>query len=186
MTDKQIKEEIKQVVTNLCNIEFTVEDELKFCKEVLKRKEQECQKIKNWVKGMMFYTDCSNWFERFTTAFEDWKNDLISQLDQLKAENEKLKEENFTFEQLIKEYEKYGAIEKIVQQLNKLKSENKKLKKVECKFKNYCTCNTEKFLQTLAKIKEIAEADFNHTCWETYARQLKQILQKISEILKDD
>ena len=28
----------------------------------LKRKEQECEKIKNWVKGMMFYTDCSNWF----------------------------------------------------------------------------------------------------------------------------
>lgn len=52
----------------------------------LKRKEQECEKIKNWVKGMMFYTDCSNWFERFTTAFDDWKNDLTSQLDQLKAE----------------------------------------------------------------------------------------------------
>ena len=58
----------------------------------LKRKEQECEKIKNWVKGMMFYTDCSNWFERFTTAFDDWKNDLISQLDQLKIENKKLKE----------------------------------------------------------------------------------------------
>ena len=46
MTDKQIKEEIKQVVTNLYNIEFTVEDELKFCKEVLKRKEQECEELK--------------------------------------------------------------------------------------------------------------------------------------------
>ena len=52
----------------------------------LKLKEQECEKIKNWVKGMMFYTDCSNWFERFTTAFDDWKNDLTSQLDQLKTE----------------------------------------------------------------------------------------------------
>lgn len=46
MTDKQIKEEIKQVVTNLGNIEFTVEDELKFCKEVLKRKEQEFDQLK--------------------------------------------------------------------------------------------------------------------------------------------
>ena len=55
--------------------------------QLLQAKEQECEKIKNWVKGMMFYTDCSNWFERFTTAFEDWKNDLISQLDQLKGEN---------------------------------------------------------------------------------------------------
>ena len=38
----------------------------------------------------------------------------------------------------------------------------------------------EKLKQTLREIKEIAEEDFNHTCWETYARQLKQILQKIS------
>ena len=35
--------------------------------------------------------------------------------------------------------------------------------------------------QTLDKIKEIAEEDFNHTCWKTYARQLKQILQIIRE-----
>lgn len=46
MTDKQKKEEIKQVVTNLGNIKFTVEDELKFCKEVLKRKEQKCDQYK--------------------------------------------------------------------------------------------------------------------------------------------
>lgn len=38
-----------------------------------------------------------------------------------------------------------------------------------------------KLEQTLTDIKKIAEKDFNHTCWETYARQLKQILQKISE-----
>ena len=35
--------------------------------------------------------------------------------------------------------------------------------------------------QTLTEIKGIAEEDFYHTCWKTYARQLKQILQKISE-----
>ena len=46
MTYKQIQEEIKQVVTNLSKIKFTVEDELKFCKEVLKRKEQECEELK--------------------------------------------------------------------------------------------------------------------------------------------
>ena len=39
-----------------------------------------------------------------------------------------MKEENFTFEQLIKEYEKYGAIEEIVQQLNQLEAENDELK----------------------------------------------------------
>lgn len=40
----------------------------------------------------------------------------------------------------------------------------------------------EKVKQTLIEIKEIAEEDFNHTCRETYARQLKQILQKINEV----
>lgn len=74
-------------------------------KKQLKAKEQECEKIKNWVKGMMFYTDCSNWFERFTTAFEDWKNDLTSQLDQLKAENEELKKKIKYMEEYIKTVE---------------------------------------------------------------------------------
>lgn len=42
-----------------------------------------------------------------------------------------------------------------------------------------------KLKQTLTEIKNIAEEDFNHTCWETYARQLKQILQKINEVNND-
>ena len=69
----------------------------------------------------------------------------------------------------------------LYKQLKRKEQECKKLKKVSCKFKEYCTCNTEKFLQTLIEIKEIAEEDFNHTCWKTYARQLKQILQLIRE-----
>lgn len=43
------------------------------------------------------------------------------------------------------------------------------------------SCKIDEYKQTLTEIKDIAEEDFNHTCWETYARQLKQILQKISE-----
>ena len=39
-----------------------------------------------------------------------------------------------------------------------------------------------KYEQTLTEIKEIAEKDFRHTAWEEYAKQLKQILQKISEV----
>ena len=38
-----------------------------------------------------------------------------------------------------------------------------------------------KLKQTLTEIKEIADKDFRHTAWEEYAKQLKQILQKISE-----
>ena len=41
----------------------------------------------------------------------------------------------------------------------------------------------ERYGQALIVIENIAKEDFNHTCWKTYARQLKQILQKISEVL---
>ena len=67
--DKQIKEELKQVVTNLGNIEFTVEDELKFCKEVLKRKEQECEELK---KQLMQKSEVDMFF---STPIEGWSSD---------------------------------------------------------------------------------------------------------------
>ena len=38
-----------------------------------------------------------------------------------------------------------------------------------------------KLKRTLKEIKDTAKEDFNHTCWKTYARQLKQILQLIRE-----
>ena len=43
-----------------------------------------------------------------------------------------------------------------------------------------------KYKQALIEIKEIAKKDFNHTCWEVYAKQLEQILEKISEVLDDN
>ena len=54
-------------------------------------------------------------------------------------------------------------------ELNCIKGQESVLKQLELKE------------QTLKKIKEITEEDFNHTCWKTYARQLKQILQLIKE-----
>ena len=56
---------------------------------------------------------------------------------------------------------------------NKIKEIEEKLlrKEQECEeLKNY-----------LSEIKEIADKDFRHTAWEEYAKQLKQILQKINE-----
>lgn len=58
---------------------------------------------------------------------------------------------------------KVSAIEELLQQLDQLKAKNIKIYK------------------TLTEIKEIADKDFRHTAWEEYAKQLKQILQKISE-----
>ena len=62
---------------------------------------------------------------------------------------------------------KVSAIEELLQQLDQLKAKNIKIYK------------------TLTEIKEIADKDFRHTAWEEYAKQLKQILQKISEVNND-
>ena len=51
----------------------------------------------------------------------------------------------------------------------------------ECITINQCLYKNQ---QTLTQIKEIAEKDFRHTAWEEYAKQLKQILQKISEVVE--
>lgn len=47
----------------------------------LRAKEQEIEKIKNFVAGLMFDTDCINWFERFVVAFEDWKAEICKDRD---------------------------------------------------------------------------------------------------------
>ena len=43
----------------------------------------------------------------------------------------------------------------------------------------------ERYEQALIIIEDIAKADFNHTCWETYARQLKQIIQEVGKVLDE-
>ena len=120
----------------------------------LQAKEQECEKVKNWVKGMMFYTDCSNWFERFTTAFEDWKNDLTRQLDQLKAEKEILKEK------LVISSNSDKKTLKIIQTLTDIKEMLKEICMEECSFdlnktsKKYCGDYDCRYGQILQKISE--------------------------------
>lgn len=79
---------------------------------------------------------------------------------------------------------------------NTVLTEKLKRKEQECEAlrdeKAYANIACEQFekqineySQTLTEIKEIAEVDFNHTCWKTYAKQLEQILQKIDEVLND-
>lgn len=96
MTDKQIKEDIKQVVTNLGNIKFTVEDELEFCKEVLKRKEQEYKELRKELMKkdelITFYMKKDEINTFFNTPIDGWSNDHC-EICPHKAENEKLKKQ---------------------------------------------------------------------------------------------
>lgn len=87
---------------------------------------------------------------------------------------------------------KNGTILTLKERLDQLKKTNEELRKC---YKNnsalldFEETNTTKLVnkvmkleQTLTEIKEIADKDFRHTAWEEYAKQLKQILQKISEV----
>ena len=107
----------------------------KYCNEencnLLKAKEQECE---YWQKEL----------DKTHLLMLERQNELIKE----REKNEKLEECNDTL---------FKAIEEVNRINKKLDAENKKLKKAYCEFKNYCTCNTEKFLQTFADIKKVTE-----------------------------
>ena len=95
----------------------------------------------------------------------DVKYCYYKQLKQKEQECEELKEDRERWKSNFNG--KVSAIEELLQQLDQLKAKNIKIYK------------------TLTEIKEIADKDFRHTAWEEYAKQLKQILQKISEVNND-
>ena len=93
------------------------------------------------------------------------------------------------------ENEAGGIIAELKAECKELKEKVKELHQgwIDCdKERNLQEANSEfrqrvinRYEQTLTEIREIAKEDFNHTCWKTYARQLKQILKKVSEVLND-
>lgn len=162
--------------------------------QLLQDKEQECEALKEEIK---------------TNGFGLFNIEMAEQLNQLKKSNKGLQKENEGLNmKLTKVYEdiklsplcyKCDEEECLRKEIDKLKAEKKELKKVSCKFQSYCTCNTEKFLQTLTEIKSILEFYANSQMGEeqpdkTYHMRLnggyimvydpkpaRQALQKISE-----
>lgn len=99
----------------------------------------------------------------------------IEEIEQLKAENERLKREYNILD---------GIIDVNNAKIGQLEKENKSMEETIdglLSIQYTLADNGVKLDKALQEIKEIAEKDFNHTCWEDYAEQLKQILQKISE-----
>ena len=122
----------------------------------LKRKEQECEKLKTQYNCYACGTcngkeDYRN-LEKHHIGLRKSFDELHKQLDQLKAENKELKEE-----------------------LEELKEENE-----------YNEANAIEFKQTLTEIKEIAERGLNCSQCSCGAKaDLDLILQKINEVMDD-
>lgn len=55
MSNKNLKTEIKKVVENLANIEFTTEDELEFCKSILEKRRIAIEEIKGLAQSINDY-----------------------------------------------------------------------------------------------------------------------------------
>ena len=81
---------------------------------------------------------------------------------------------NCYYKQLARKEQECEELKRLIAKQKNAKIQLSKLK--DKQYKEFCDMK-----QILIEIKDIAEKDFNHTCWKTYARQLKQILQKISE-----
>ena len=178
-------------------------DEIKNCPikenyKQLTRKEKECNLLRQYKgsKQASYESMQIEWNKAVSR-----NKDLLGQVEkwqeivmELETENEKLKEENFTFEQLVKEYEKYGAIEEIMQQLNQLKTENERLKNELSTYgatgicevcKDKSVLQNDKYIKVLKDIEEVAEENIRIADSEgltgVYRRGLaKQILQKIN------
>ena len=138
------------------------------------RKEQECEELKE---------DRERWKSNFNgkvSAIEE----LLKQLDQLKAENEELKT---MLKDLSYENQKFCyQIEEQTKQLEPFKDEYfKRLDNVViaelAKKSIRITAENSKLEQTLAEIKEIAEKAYDEFGNDVYGINPKQILQKISE-----
>ena len=91
-----------------------------------------------------------------------WENCYYKQFKRKEQECEELKEEIDDLKEIIQRHDNDN---------NALLSE----------FEDDLVDYYRRYKECLTEIKEIADKDFRHTAWEEYAKQLKQILQKISE-----
>lgn len=114
--------------------------------------------------------ECNAYYDIYPEP-EDCQRDLCRthedcyyrQLKRLQTENEELRQIRKDTTDIQQPYViMYRNLKK---ELHNLQAENEQLK------------------QTLQEIKEIAEKDFRHTAWEEYARQLKEIITKINEVI---
>ena len=205
MTDKQIEKEIKQVVTNLGNIEFTVEDELNFCKEVLKRKEQEYEELRK------YHNKCceenakklEEWLEQYNQVSKDFYNGKYCNKENcnlLKAKEQECEELKETLKTKAKGWANVN--DKILEEVKQIRVENEKLKtalkfrdsSIDAKNKEIlkkCKNNRElidknwKLIKTLTEIKEVAEICTSADSSELLLKRIKHILREISEVVDE-
>ena len=193
--DKTCREVNGKYETDICDFD-KCENSNCYYKQ-LKRKEQECEELEEerneYFELMAIRTEVlakiANKLGMNTGIIEN--NELFCKIDQLKAENEKMSKGYAELTEIVSPYmddftgynEELGGfdivlcVKELLQQLDQLKAENDLYKNAHKTEQD----RRRSYENALVEIKEIADKCFRHTAWEEYAKQLKQILQKISE-----
>ena len=176
----------KRQIDNSVPDDWEYEEVLALVEEYIEKLKAELEQYKNVINKLAGKTIAITTYDT-PIEFCDHK-DLIIQL--LKKEIEKLKEEK---QGLIKDWEeKKNLGYEIACKNEKLKEENQILKdEFEILQNNFDSNNreweehTEVLLQVLTEIKEIASLCSYATPLDFYETRMKQILQKISEVIDE-
>ena len=160
----------KEEITSYCKNCFELEQQLDQNKDRLKRKEQECERLKEYFK---IAKEASNCNLKALGEMTEWADKLDEENDQLKAENEK-------YSLFIEKLCDYAGLEcdseeQAMRTLSDLASQMNKARWI-----------IDRYKQTLTEIKEIVSIGLVDGLQpEEYSGFLKilqaQILQKISE-----
>ena len=204
MTDKQIIERLK------ADLDFE-RSKRKTLQEQLKAKEQECKELRGVIRkdicSHYVLGECSQKHHNNCVG----RNQCIKDLEQECEMFERaLKEKTDEYNKLIVNYD--ACVSMANKQLDQLKAENKRLKQAFAESDNDCfrlekenrllkiyrsitPLKVKMLVKTLDEIKEIAKlhaprcndsADCDFDCDACHLGDLKQILQKISEVVDEN
>ena len=179
----------------------------KYCKDrpncyykQLKRKEQECEELKEEINSLVCSENCYKYkqAEQLKADFEQYKSskqasyeEMQKRWNEVELENRKLKasldEKNDLLQKL--GISATGEFKRIKYFVDKLVAENEELKNFHINLVGVKECEIKELLklkQTLTEIKEIAEVDcscgHNQMCICNVCDKFDEILQKISEV----
>lgn len=122
-----------------------------------------------------FKNHYDSWGRLYCVEYKGDPLELQNAIKRLQKENEELKNKN---NDLIEEIAS-GNIDIAI-----LQKENEELKRLKCKFKEYCTCDIEKYRSALEEIRDITN-EYITDCMGSKCEGMEEIQNKINEVLED-
>lgn len=195
---KRKEQELQEAMDNYIKLDNQRVKEYNELVDKYNNKEQECEKIKQnaqdtydlWQALIESFNILQGEKIKLEQECEKLKSELsetIGTIDNVRKAKEYYQQECEEFKkELHKNFEEKDKLHLIIDRLLEASgydTNTASAEDFEDVYENMCykQQQLDQYKQALAEIEEIADKDFRHTAWEEYAKQLKQILQKISE-----